>query len=77
MLEKSDEIYRLVFKYIKDIANNIEQELDDLLALERMAGFINNAPVECTEFIQSHVKLLKKFLDEDIEEHHGKRRKEK
>lgn len=72
MLEKSNEIYRLVFKYIKDIVNNIENELSDLRALECMAGFKKRAPMECTEFIQSHVKLLKKFLDTDIEEHHGK-----
>ena len=72
MLEKSDEIYRLVFKYIKDIVNNIEEELSDLRALESMAGFKRRASIECTEFIQSHVRLLKKFLATDMEEHHGK-----
>lgn len=72
MLEKSDEIYRLVYKYIKDIANNIEEELNDLRELESMVGFKHRASIECTEFIQSHIKLLKKFLDTDIEEYHGK-----
>lgn len=72
MLEKSDEIYRLACKYIKDITNDIEETIDDLLILQRMVGLKNKASMECTEFIQSHVKLLKKFLDKDIEEHHGK-----
>lgn len=72
MLEKSDEIYRLVYKYIKDIANNIEEELSDLRALQCMVKAKNRASIECTEFIQSHIKLLKKFLDTDIEEYHGK-----
>lgn len=71
MLEKSDEIHRLVFKYIKDITNNIEEELSDLLALQCMAGFKRRGSIECTEFIQSHIKLLKKFLNTDIEEYHG------
>lgn len=72
MLAKSEELYRLVFKYIKDIVNNIEEELSELLTLESMAGFKHRASIECTEFIQSHVKLLKKFLATDMEEHHGK-----
>ena len=72
MLNKSDEIYRLLFKYIKDNVNNIEEELSELLTLESMAGFKRRASIECTEFIQSHVKLLKKFLATDMEEHHGK-----
>lgn len=72
MSEKSDEVYRLACKYIKDITNDIEDTIDDLLILERMVIHKNRASIECTEFIKSHIKLLKKFLDEDIEEYHGK-----
>lgn len=72
MLGKSEEIYRLACKYIEDTANNIEETVDDLIILLRMVGLKNKASMECAEFIQSHVKLLRKFINEDIEEHNGK-----
>lgn len=72
MLAKSEEIYRLACKYIEDISNNIEETIGDLIILLRMVGLKNKASTECAEFIQSHIKLLKKFLDDDIEVYHGK-----
>lgn len=72
MLNKSDEINILTYKYMKDAVDSIEEALDVLRTLLNIVGFKRKASVECTEFIQSHVKLLRKFINEDIEEHHGK-----
>ena len=72
MLAKSEELYRLACKYIEDIANNLEETVDDLISLQRMVGLKNKASMECAEFIQSHIKLLKKFLEQEIEVYHGK-----
>lgn len=72
MLNKSDEINILTYKYMKDAVDSIEEALDVLKTLLNIVGFKRRASVECTEFIQSHVKLLRKFINEDIEEHNGK-----
>lgn len=72
MLVKSKELYRLTCKYIEDISNNIEETIGDLIILLRMVGLKNKACTECAEFIQSHIILLKKFLDDDIGVYHGK-----
>ena len=41
MLAKYEEIYRLVCRYIEDIANNIEEAIDDLIKLQRMIVDLN------------------------------------
>ena len=79
MLNKSDEINILTYKYMKDAVDSIEEELEVLRTLQNIVGFKHTSSVECTEFIQSHVRLLRKFINTDIEkiykyneEHHGK-----
>lgn len=79
MLEKYGEIYMLSYKYMKDTLNSIEEELEVLRTLQNIVGFKHTSSVECTEFIQSHVRLLRKYINTDIEkiykyneEHHGK-----
>lgn len=72
MLNKSDEINILTYKYMKDAVDSIEEALDVLKTLLNIVGFKRRASMECAEFIQSHIKLLKKFLEQDIEVYHGK-----
>ena len=72
MLNKSEEINELIYKYMIEAVNTIDEALECLITLEDMVGFKRRASIECTEFIQSHVKLLRKFINQDIEEHHGK-----
>lgn len=72
MLNKSDEINILTYKYMKDAVDSIEEALDVLRTLQNIVGFKHTSSVECAEFIQSHVRLLRKFINKDIEEYHGK-----